>query len=79
MKTLNDLKEGVLLVIAFLLIVLPSFFAGEYYGRTHSTNPQLVKYEQQKIVVTPGDAICPPGHMCTWKPWDLTTGAEVKP
>lgn len=62
-------------MLAFCMCM--AFLAGMLVARKYSTNPTIIKWEQQAIVLTHGEVRCPDGHTCQWKVWDLNTNSEV--
>lgn len=69
-------------VACVLAIALNIFLYGYTYGKAkadeyYAAHPAEVTYHQQQIITQPGDAICPIGHACQWRVWDLDSNSEV--
>ena len=62
-------------VIRALAILVFVFLGGLECGRRYSTNPNI--WTVEKLVSTPNVVICPAGHTCTIKYFDLDTGKEI--
>lgn len=67
--------KNISLAVALLVV---GFFCGWLYGRSFSRNPSIVEYREQRIILEPGDAVCPQGDTCKWQAWDLDKNVPIE-